>query len=684
MSADRCFSEQQIAVMEEILLSMSGMGMNVGEGGIRWVTLLAQMQSGKTEAYLFVACEMYRRGRAKGIVIFSGNSETDLKKQLEKQVMNKGSKFWRKYGRYLREVDEINEEAVERFIDEMVPDEPDIENPLKFQIVWGSELKKYSGSEREMLWIWEESHHAQTVNQCPDKFLRNIGISANGEFDNLVKNDNHVISVSATPFSELSDNYHHLQGKKVVYMRPARSYVSVKQIRDSGRLRRFENIATGLNEALRLRVPGSPKYAIVRISQKNEESIKALVTGNGWNYVVYDSLTTGQAKDDGERVWKGMATAPAVDTVILLRGKCRMGKNLSKKHVCFVMETAKDSRTETVLQGLLGRACGYTEGSDTIIVYLHKKIIISGEIDRYIAMIDNFDLSGNINVMPKKGNNLSDVKVTLNDPIIPMKIARDRSISSTNDRSKILEDIYYAFNNNVRISNGNLPRVYDEVREKILSAYNLDNRKLKVCSLDATKKTRGVDKANKLVKAYTQNQTLLLGSGCGIDSEGLEINIWSPKNIPGLSTDEFYITAHVKKAEGLLNGVTHTTGREVFAHRLEDDAEVSGNGAFSIMLGKETATDLDQMKRELSDIVELSLSMHNATRKIASCWDNKDKEYKGIIVTDEILESLAVGGEIYNHILRNHGVVLSIVKARGPVPVKLSKLGCLKIASVSW
>ena len=76
MSVDRRFSEQQIAVADKITSDMSRMS------EIRWTTLLAQMQSGKTEAYLLVACEMLRISRVESVVVFSGNAETDLKDQL--------------------------------------------------------------------------------------------------------------------------------------------------------------------------------------------------------------------------------------------------------------------------------------------------------------------------------------------------------------------------------------------------------------------------------------------------------------------------------------------------------------------------------------------------------------------------------------------------------------------------
>jgi hypothetical protein len=71
---------------------------------IRWQVLLAQMQSGKTETFLFIAAEMIRLGLIERAVIFSGNAETDLKNQLIKEVEGKaGSRFWRRYEVFLNE-----------------------------------------------------------------------------------------------------------------------------------------------------------------------------------------------------------------------------------------------------------------------------------------------------------------------------------------------------------------------------------------------------------------------------------------------------------------------------------------------------------------------------------------------------------------------------------------------------
>ena len=88
------FSEQQLQAGNELINCYSS-----DPNGIRWCTLCAQMQSGKTETFLFVCYELLRMRMIETGVIFSGNAETDLREQLKNTI--NGSIFRRKYERYL-------------------------------------------------------------------------------------------------------------------------------------------------------------------------------------------------------------------------------------------------------------------------------------------------------------------------------------------------------------------------------------------------------------------------------------------------------------------------------------------------------------------------------------------------------------------------------------------------------
>jgi len=638
-------------------------------GNTRWIILLAQMQSGKTETYLFVCCELIRLLVVKQVVIFSGNSETDLKKQLLKEVNNdRGAKFYKKYYLYLSNVIDTQKAAL--FALSEVKD--------NIEICWGTELNKYTGPTTETLFIWEEAHHAQSIHQCPDKFLIKVGLSADGDIALLEKKQNYVVSVSATPFSELSDVYHLEQNKLVVTMEAGRGYNSVKQIRDSGRLKSFSDVMEGLNRALN--TPHShPKYAIVRITSKNEETVTGIIRVNRWKCVVYDSVSDADAKTEGANVWNGMNESPETNTVILLRGKCRMGHNLKKNHLLFVMETAKNSKTDTVLQGLLGRVCGYSEGSDKVDVYLHKKIVDSDELGRYIKRIEDVD-----ETLPMKARNLTYTKLSKNVPIIPIKISRDRTRFPTNDRSHIIADVNDAFCNGTRITNKNTVDIFDEVRKKVISNYNCNKQLLKAFYLDKDKKTRNETVATKLQQSFDCEIAERFGSGCGIDADGHEVNIWVPKNIQGFSNDYFYVTAHVPNKDRDDYKVPETTRREVFAHRLEDGTENTSNGGFTIPLLYESAFDVSVMLTEIKDFIVISNNRPNCSRKIASCWDDEDKVYKGIVVSPIVLRALEAEGTIQTAIKNEYGIPLKIEKSKGPTPKQLKEKGWTKLASISW
>jgi len=701
------FSGRQIAAAKEAV--------DVFGSVVCYVMLLAQMQSGKTETFLLTACELIRLGLVQNVVIFSGNAEVDLRIQLDSQLKGR-SVFIRKYKKFLRKNGMDDEDEREDFIDSVIP---------KISIVWGSELDSCAGPTTDTLFIWEESHYAQSKTQRPDKFLKKIGVSGDGNGEVLQSNRNLMMTISATPFSELSDNLRHNQGKHIVKMEPGEGYVSVKSIRDSGRLKTFKNYADGLRAALSLPKDGK-KYGIARITTKNEETVRRIAEEYGWQCVVFDSLAKGNEKDEGERVWNSMANAPAVNTIILIRGKCRMGKNLEKKHLSFVIETAKMSKTDTVLQSLLGRVCGYSEGSDKVMVYLSEKIVRSGEIDRYIEMWEN----PGVTVIPTNACNMTTKKVTPMIPIIPIRIEIDRNIYPTNDRECLLRCLKDNFESR-NVLNRNSERALEEVRTKVIIS---DKKYLNGHYVDG-KKEHQVVRFGEVSAAYESRVARDFGSAGGIDSEGKEIKFWVPKKSATMfNLNVMYVTAHVKREDMQNFKIPTTTGREAFSGVSEevegevipipvvdavavqvDDIPVAVAVAIQVVEDCDMDTPISQSKpfSDETSFVSFSGESFNscAYSSLRNCpvdaqlpsdefYDEpklryeiiqkvmKTQKIENIYVTPAIYANLKKGGITYNYVFDLYketvGQTVKLQTKKGRTPKLYEARGLIKIDTISW
>jgi len=631
---------------------------------VRWVVLMAQMQSGKTETFLFVASEMIRHGLISKVVIFSGNADTDLKSQLQKEAKGEvGSKFFNKYHLYLEEDCGIRTRDRNPIID-------NIQSNL--QIVWGTQLINYSGPTESTLFIWEESHHAQSLKQCPDKFLRQIGISADGDETILAAKNNYVVSVSATPFSEVCDKVNMEQTKALVSMEPGQNYNSVAKMLVAGRIKFYACISTALQLALNTRHVGN-KYAIVRISSKNEAEIKDIIGVCGWNYCIFDSVSENPVeKALGETTWKNMKNAPERNTVILLRNKCRMGKNLEKTHVLFCFETAKKSRTDTILQGLLGRVCGYSVNSENIDVYISDKIQTTGEIERYIQMTNGCE------IIPRRANNLKGAgNMSNREPIVIMKIDK----SEITEISRIEDDIRAAYNDN-NVENYNTPRANAVIQAVINNpATRFEKRILK-----EGHKTYTEQNIPKKIKKSLTNKTPFHGvNGCGFNSaDPLQVIVWIVENVDGLRRGDVYIDCFVP-SDGPVRDVPITTKREVFAHKLEDERAIIANGSFEICLDVKTAHSVPDMLKDLRYIIGLYMTCPLKTSSsVASNHDEESGDKIGIYVTMEVLASLEKNGIVYETIHHETGFKLKLCKARGGVPKELKDRGMMRLASITW
>lgn len=653
---------------------------------IRWAILLAQMQSGKTETYLFICCELIRLSVVETVVIFSGNTETDLRDQLKKEVDGTGdAKFYGKYDLFLEETLGIPSRARREVLANV---------KTHILVLWGTELNKHKTSYSKTLFVWEEAHHAQTINQCPDKFLKKIGISANGDVTVLRQRENFVISISATPFSEISDYHHFGQHKKLVYMRPGNGYNSVKNILTSGKLKSFNSVESGLRTALS--TPHSePKYAIVRISKKNEDKILTIISlFPNWRHVIYDSLSTGSAKEIGDRTWNGMMNAPEQNTVILLRGKCRMGKNLEKRHVLFVMETAKKSNTDTVLQGLLGRVCGYSLGSKDVDVYLHDKIVKSGELQRYI------DLTDGQGIIPSKACNLSKTTIFKSKhPIVPFMVSNVDS--NGNSRKQIINKINQELSN-PDFNFGKTDREqFHEIRNKLFNWKNASFPErpeiawhdVSINNHNDANRFEPVSQAIHHFRTTRDDIPIYLWH-TGIEipeknkKEGRIINIFYYQNenrkygIPAGSAFIYGVTEKENPLYTLKTNIPKTTLKEVFAHNLENGTEIVSNGGFVIHLPSDTYRNVGLMHKYIVRFVQLSLEFPES-RCVSSQWDENSREFKGIIVDANVKNALLPGGVIYQDVLEL-GFNLQLTESDGPVQKVITSSGCFKYASISW
>lgn len=355
-----------------------------------WHMLFAQPQSGKTDTYYFVASEMLRTNKVEFVVIVCGASDIQLKKQCMRSLCDTkgGMDFCEKYDYYLETNLGLNRE--ERF---------NAKSKMKAQIdyIWGNDLSAECYSKTNTLFIWDESHYAQTIDMRPFKFFKKLGISCDGEKECLTRNNNFVLSVSATPFTEISHILRQEQPNKgMTFLETDENYHGISNILENDLLIPIDK-KDMLSELVQVmqQTNQTPKYGIIRVfKDDNSNEIIKIAKQYGWNSLRCNS----DPKRRDISNLSVLSRVPEINTVIIIKGMCRMGEVIAKNHVSFVMETSNDSNAETVIQGLLGRTLGWHKNE--IKVYVSSRIVSRGDIEAYVKLCKGEK------VFPKKANNI--------------------------------------------------------------------------------------------------------------------------------------------------------------------------------------------------------------------------------------------------------------------------------------
>lgn len=325
--------------------------------------LLAQMQSGKSGIYINVAIRYILNGKGKQqtrhVFIVTGNRDISLRAQthrdLEEAIKEKIDQYHQLEEDGIIDKDEMNE----------------IKNSLKnsIEVVWGQDIVNadISDETKDCLIIHDESHCAQSKNNIPFRefYARlNLVDSLHGDFEELERRNISIINVSATPLSEIVSNQRIISkgfiGKEIVMCNPGRGYVGIEVFMEKKRIHFTAKSITGVTCHFK-RILSLYKtfirnrYVIVRTHQaeNDEQMMRSIARSTEFSY----RSVFGKNSDDN--VWDFLKTPPSKPTIVHICGKARMGQQITKKHIAIAYEQSKKPNIDTILQGLLGRLCGY-------------------------------------------------------------------------------------------------------------------------------------------------------------------------------------------------------------------------------------------------------------------------------------------------------------------------------------
>ena len=673
--------------------------------------LLAQMQSGKTGTYLFTAFEMVRLGLVKNVVVICGSSDTSLREQAKTDLHKALKGFQRET------LVNGDGEGGLHLID------------AEIDVFFSQDLAKLDEIKEETLIIHEESHMAQSKNNIPFKRFyqkNNLDKALMGDFTELKEKRCYILGISATPFSEIVANKKvqtndwtseetsaldnvNLDAKNFYFMQPGSGYIGVSDFLESGAIKfEAENIKADdcvhISSVIR---KGSAKYhqkyIVVRTqcAEKDEDMMRTIASTCS---VDYKSVFGGSGS-----TLDFMNTQPLKTTLVHICGRFRMGQVVPKIHIAMVYEQSKNPNADTILQGLLGRVCGYrASGSHTDVdifisakseglVRKYHEAWSLGEMDVLSQVTQAMNLGG---VKQNNGRIVEDKDGVKHIKTVPIKFPIsliERGFGETVAPFKKIDA------NNLRNMFEDHPELIQDNpdKEEILKLLGLGRKthhngaflsseSSQIKSRKYFEELENAEAGQKRLNVSSYSQSVgkrttaefekaplsLFGSNRG--TKGNEEGIcylmgfvrYNP-DIHGLDTEEI---ATVDPKCNYVPGIIS----------MEDDSILDNvNGGQIITISIDTADDPESLEGELRKAILRTIEGHSSyipscTRAIHSLFDKETRLYEGIRLdratyTEERIE------EIKESLNRELSVNLKFKKSRGRQPKDQ-----IKYASISW
>jgi hypothetical protein len=330
---------------------------------IQYCLLRADTQSGKSGVYHSLIQRMFELEMIDRAYIICGSHETELRNQC------------------IRDVEEYHANKPYQHL---------------IKVIFRQDFNKHTSRmiTRRSLIIVDETHLVMERGQTLNRFLKKHSLSMMGETPFMKENQIYMLSVDATPYAEeAAMTYKDSFPKGRVVLENGDGYYGPQHYYRDELVQPTYTLWTeaGKEQFTQLLRSIPNKFALIRVQKlrSNEYAhVMECIRRAGANMVHYTSdktggtqelaLTTEENTEFEARYHHSLPcleVQPANTTVVIVDGRLRCGKRVAKEHIGFVWETSSKAKTDTIIQSLLGRMCGYDVPEDKPRIFIPGRLL---------------------------------------------------------------------------------------------------------------------------------------------------------------------------------------------------------------------------------------------------------------------------------------------------------------------
>lgn len=332
-----------------------------------------------------------------------------------------------------------------------------------------SKLQDILQTGRELIIFLDEVHIANELKNNIGKIFIACGLL---NISNLIERQIRIIQISATPDAALTELYKWDETNfNVFVITSPDNYIGIEKLLHNGQINEYKSLVDIYNvreikTLIESKYGSNYKYHLIRIHTNVKDN--TIITENidiifrnsasVFTYNIQNYCTTNDKKFDTDSDLNGtyLNRKPTKHTIIILKEKVRCSYTIIKNHIGVLYErkATNEQNEMTIIQGLVGRACGYYDNTNRdIIVFTNIEIITN-----YIKKIKMDHDKTLYEIIKKNKKNINDKNVNYNS----------NDSNNDNDKPKIKLPIF-----NIRILdvNGIIDDLIDEKKLRKSEVY---------------------------------------------------------------------------------------------------------------------------------------------------------------------------------------------------------------------